>query len=104
MTIDRRLFTARMPLPAEGGDEYRARVQYQQSENIERRRLELIEQASESRTPLARIRIWEHLHKARLPKDPEHRLIPVIAAGTRLTVEEVLVVQRERFGEAPAKD
>ena len=99
-----RSFGARsaMPFAGEPSDEFRTRVLRQQEEQAERRQQDLAEQSSSLNTPDARIRIWERLHEVRLPRDPAHSLIKVIAAGTGLTVEQVLEEQRQRLLPPPA--
>jgi hypothetical protein len=95
----------RRPTPLVHDDalhDFRTRLLHQQAESAERRRRDLVEQTSDMHTPAARIRIWERLHETRLPKDPAHGLIAVIAAGTRLTVTEVRHEQSLRFG-GPAR-
>jgi hypothetical protein len=69
----------------------------QQADTAERRRQDLKDQASTQKTPAARIMVWERLHQTRLPRDPAHGLVAVIAANTGLTTEEVQHEQRERF-------
>jgi hypothetical protein len=76
--------------------DFRARLAHQQAENAERRRFDLAEQSSRLKTAEERIRIWERLHEVTLPRDPEHRLIAIIAANTNLTTEDVLEEQRRR--------
>lgn len=77
--------------------DYRTRLRMQQAETAARRQRDLVDQASDLNTPAARIRIWERLHHARLPEDPGHPLLAVIAAGTRLTLTQVGDEQRIRF-------
>ena len=81
----------------EAPDEFRTRILQQQADTAERRRQDLKDQASALKTPAARIRVWERLHNARLPKDLSHGLVAVIAANTGLTTDEVHHEQRERF-------
>lgn len=90
------------PIAGEAPDEYRTRVLQQQADTAERRRQDLKDQASTLKTPAARIMVWERLHQTRLPKDPAHGLVAVIAANTGLTTEEVQDEQRERFRTLPA--
>lgn len=93
----------RTPLPfaGEAPDEFRTRILQQQADTAERRRQDLKDQASTLKTPAARIRVWERLHHARLPKDMAHGLVAVIAASTGLTAEQVQDEQRERFRIVP---
>jgi hypothetical protein len=84
------------PQPGESVSDYRARIEQRQAEALEERQRELAEQASDSNTPAARIRIWERLHQIALPRSPSHKILDVIAADTRLSVEEVRTEQRQR--------
>lgn len=64
------------------------------------RQRHLAAQAAPQRDPQQRIRIWEQLHAMWLPREPNHRLVGVIAAQTALTVEQIQAEQRRRA--APA--
>jgi|SRR5579872_3111498 len=66
-------------------------------ERAERRRLEIAEQRSDLHPPEVRIQIWEKLHGLRLPSDPDHPIVDVVAVSTRLTVQEV---QQEQVARA----
>ena len=70
-----------------------AREEYERSE---KRRQELAEQRSELNPPEVRIRTWERIHQLRMPSDPAHPILDVIAVSTRLTLEEVREEQRAR--------
>jgi hypothetical protein len=70
-----------------------AREEYERSE---KRRQELAEQRSELNPPEVRIRTWERIHQLRMPSDPAHPILDVIAISTRLTLEEVREEQRMR--------
>jgi hypothetical protein len=76
--------------------DFRARLAHQQAENAERRKFDLAEQSSRLKSAEERIRIWERLHEVNLPRDPEHRLIAIIASNTGLTAAEVRDEQRRR--------
>lgn len=76
--------------------DFRARLAHQQAENAERRKLDLAEQSSRLKTAEERIRIWERLHEVTLPRDPQHRLVQIIAANTGLTDADVHDEQRRR--------
>lgn len=80
----------------EAASSYTARNLQQQAELLEQRQKELVEQSSPSKTPRARILLWERIHQARLPTDPSHGLVAVIAAHTGITVEQVHEEQRAR--------
>jgi DNA-binding transcriptional regulator YiaG len=95
-----RLQQAPVPFAGETNNDYRARIAHHQAELQERRQRELLEQASTLNTPAARIRIWERLHRVSLPRDPQHRLLDVIATNTGLTVDEVRDEQRLRVAAA----
>ena len=73
--------------------EHLAREEYERSE---KRRQELAEQRSELNPPEVRIRTWERIHQLRMPSDPAHPILDVIAISTRLTLEEVREEQRMR--------
>jgi hypothetical protein len=90
------------PVAGEAPDEYRTRVLQQQADQAERRRQDIKDQTSAAKTPAARIRVWERLHQARLPQEPRHGLVAVIAANTGLTTEEVQQEQRDRVRPAGA--
>ena len=69
-------------------------------ERVEKRRRELAEQRSEINPPDVRIRMWEQVHQLRLPSDPAHPILDVIAISTRLTLAEVQEEQRTRAARA----
>jgi hypothetical protein len=66
-------------------------------QRAETRRLELAEQRSSDNPPGVRIQIWEKVHALRLPRDPEHPILYVIATGTGLTLAQAQDEQRTRF-------
>jgi hypothetical protein len=75
---------------------HRERLAFEAEERAQQRKVELTEQASILNTPEARIRMWEKVHQLRLPMDPMHAIIDVVAAGTGLTASEVREEQRAR--------
>ena len=79
------------------------RVAQDEYERAEKRRLELAEQRSELNSPDARIRTWERIHALRLPSDPAHPILDVIAISTRLTLEQVREEQRTRAARAAVR-
>ena len=81
--------TADLANPAE-------RLALEELERAEKRRQELAEQRSELNPPGVRIRTWERIHQLRMPSDPAHPILDVIAVSTRLTLEEVREEQRAR--------
>ena len=72
------------------------RLALEELERAEKRRQELAEQRSELNPPEVRIRTWERIHQLRMPSDPAHPILDVIAVSTRLTLEEVREEQRAR--------
>jgi hypothetical protein len=76
--------------------DHRARIALEERERAERRRLELAEQQSDLSSPETRIRTWEKVHELRLPTDPDHPILDVIAVATRLTIEQVREEQDAR--------
>ena len=72
------------------------RIAREEYERAEKRRQELAEQRSELNPPEVRIRTWERIHQLRMPTDPAHPILDVIAVSTRLTLEEVREEQRMR--------
>jgi len=76
------------------------RLAHEKYERIERRRLELAEQRSDVNPPDVRIRTWERIHALRLPSDPAHPILDVIAISTRLTLEQVREEQWRRASRA----
>ena len=76
---------------------YAERAAREAGQRAETRRLELAEQRSADNPPSVRIQIWEKVHALRLPRDPEHPILYVIATGTGLTLAQVQDEQRTRF-------
>jgi len=79
------------------------RLAREEFERNEKRRLELAEQRSDLNPPDVRIRTWERIHALRLPSDPAHPILEVIAISTRLTLEEVREEQQTRAARAANK-
>lgn len=76
--------------------DHRARIERAQMEAAERHALAFIEQRSPGNSPDVRVRTWERLHQVRLPKDPAHAVLRVVAQDTGMALAEVLEVQRQR--------
>ena len=72
------------------------RLAREENERSEKRRQDLAEQRSALNPPEVRIRTWERIHQLRMPSDPAHPILDVIAVSTRLTLEEVRAEQRTR--------
>ena len=79
------------------------RFAQEEYERQERKRRELAEQRSDANTPDVRIRAWEKLHGLRLPSDPAHPILDVIAVSTRLTPTQVRDEQGARAARAAGK-
>jgi hypothetical protein len=82
--------------------DHRARLERMQMEAADRRERALIDQRSPDNSPETRVGIWEKLHQVRLPTDPTHVILPIVAKQTALKLDEVLEVQRQRALSAPA--
>jgi hypothetical protein len=65
-------------------------------ERAEQRERNLAESRADCNAPAERIRAWEKLCGLRLPTDPEHPVLLVIAMSTRLSVDEVREQQLAR--------
>lgn len=76
--------------------DHRARIERAQLEAAERREQSLIDQRSADNSPDTRVRAWEKLHQVRLPKDPAHSVLRVVAKQTGMTLADVQDVQRQR--------
>jgi len=92
-----------LPLPGEGNSEYRVRVAREMAERSARRQQEMDEQTSPLNTPYQRIGWWERLHVLRLPVDPKHPLLNVVAQHTGLSLEQIRVEQQRRQVAAAVK-
>lgn len=75
------------------------RLAFEERERAQKRRLELAEQRSDLNPPDVRIRTWEQVHALRLPDDPMHPVLDVIAIDTRLTLAQVQEEQRARVAQ-----
>ena len=92
-----------MTLPTAHAQTLAERLAQQELEREERRQRELAEQRSDANPPAVRIRAWERLHALRLPSDPAHPVLDVIAISTRLTLAQVREEQDARAARAAAK-
>jgi len=79
------------------------RFAHEEQERVEKKRRELAEQRSDANTPDIRIRAWERFHGLRLPTDPAHPILDVIAVSTRLTLAQVRQEQEARAARAVVK-
>ena len=81
-------------------DERRATALRMEEERQEARRSALAEQVSIHHSARERIDIWERLHALRLPSQPSHPLLKVIAKQTSLTVQDIVQEQQRRYHSA----
>lgn len=77
-------------------DERRAAAQRMEEDRQEARRTALAEQVSIHNSARERIDIWERLHALRLPSQPSHPLLKVIAQQTSLTLQDIVEEQQRR--------
>ena len=71
----------------------------------QQKRLDLAQQCSPANPATTRIRVWEKLHGLRLPADPAHPILEIVALGTGLTLAQVREEQQSRAPKtAPAHD
>jgi hypothetical protein len=83
--------------------DYRARAERGRLEAEQQRERALTDQRDPQNAPETRVRIWEKLHQVRLPKDPTHPILQVVATQTLLAISEVREVQSQRAGAAALK-
>jgi hypothetical protein len=76
--------------------ERRAAAERAVAEREEWRLNQLSSQAAPHKLPEERIKVWEQLHGLDLPRAPNHKLLALIAAQTRLDMREVLAEQLRR--------
>lgn len=99
MTSSSWLFSPQSAPPATPGElinDYRSRLALEQFRAAERRQQEMAEQSSTLNPPEVRIRAWERVHGVRLPADPAHPVLRVVASATELTLAQVQEEQRKR--------
>ncbi len=76
--------------------DHRARMERAQVEAAERRVQALNDQRSPENSHDARVRAWERMYQVRLPRDPEHNVLRLVARQTGLALADVREVQRIR--------
>jgi hypothetical protein len=76
--------------------DFRRRLELDEEERVERRRVDIAAQTLEPNVPSARIRAWEKVHALRMPSSPGHRVLSLIAAATQLSLADVHEEQRIR--------
>lgn len=76
--------------------DFRARAERAAREAAERREQALVDQRSPDNSNEMRVRIWERLHQVRMPRDPAHPILAIIAGQTGLPIADVRDVQSQR--------
>jgi hypothetical protein len=74
----------------------RAAIERAEQERAAERNSRIEAQSSPLLTPQERVQRWEDLHGVRLPADPNHKLVRVIALDTALAIEQVRDEQTRR--------
>ncbi len=74
----------------------RLAIERAQQERMAERQSRIEAQSSSLATPEERVQRWEDLHGVRLPADPNHKLVRVIALDTALEIEQVRGEQLRR--------
>jgi len=85
------------------GKDRRAAIERAERERAAMRHSRIEAQSSPLLTAQERVQRWEDLHALRLPVDPNHKLVRVIATDTALGVEEVRDEQTRRREAALAR-
>jgi hypothetical protein len=80
--------------------DFRQRRALEELERAEQKRLDQADQYSEQSSAEQRIRAWEKVHHLRMPSDPAHPVLSVIARATQLTLADVRNEQRLRASRA----
>lgn len=93
--LDRRVFLDTL-VAGDATVDYRARLAGIQALALKHWKQQLAEQSSVLNSAADRIRVWERRHQIDLPRNPEHRLVQVIAAATGLRDEDVRAEQQLR--------
>jgi hypothetical protein len=97
-----RIYVPQLPTAGASRSECRVRAAEIKAEQEAQRHLAKSEQASDRYTAQERIRLWETLHGAVLPRDANHPVLAVIAVDTALTLAQVRAEQSQRFGASAA--
>jgi hypothetical protein len=100
MQSDRRYLFSLVPPAGDSGTDYRKRAAQLEAEAADRRQQQIDQQSCPLNSPALRIKTWEQLHQLDLPRDPDHRLVEVVAASTGLSVEEIHLEQHQRAAAA----
>jgi hypothetical protein len=93
-----RIYVPQLPTAGASRNECRERAAEIKAEQEAQRHRAKSEQSSDRYTAQERIRLWESLHGAQLPRDANHPVLQVIAVSTALTLAQVRAEQQQRFG------
>src|ERR1700689_4735504 len=93
-----RIYVPQLPTAGASRNECRERAAEIKAEQEAQRHRAKSEQSSDRYTAQERIRLWESLHGAQLPRDANHPVLAVIAVNTGLTLDQVRAEQEQRFG------
>ncbi len=86
------------PSTASGAQDRRAAAERESGERAALRQSRIERQSSPELSALERIDHWERFHGLRLPADPMHRLLSVVATDTALPIEDIRAEQARRKG------
>jgi len=90
----------RRPSYLRGGEEslmeFRRRREIDAEARVERKRHDAAEQTSMLNPPDVRIRAWEQVHALRMPSNPQHPILELIANSTQISLAQVRQEQRAR--------
>jgi hypothetical protein len=92
-----RIYVPQLPTAGASRNECRERAAEIKAEQEAQRHRAKSEQSSDRYTAQERIRLWESLHGAQLPRDANHPVLAVIAVNTALTLDQVRAEQQHRL-------
>src|ERR1700678_2361295 len=93
-----RIYVPQLPTAGASRNECRERAAEIKAEQEAQRHRAKSEQSSDRYTAQERIRLWESLHGAQLPRDANHPVLAVIAVSTALTLAQVRAEKEQRLG------
>ena len=76
--------------------DHRARMLHAREQAAARRKRAIEDQRCSSLAAPERVSMWENLHQVRIPTDPDHPILLIIAQQTGLRLDDVRGVQRNR--------
>jgi hypothetical protein len=76
--------------------DHRARLAFEEEERLTKRSRLFEELRAEINSVSVRIRAWEKMHELRLPTDPDHPILDVIASVTGIPLTALREEQRAR--------